>query len=72
MVAVGLSSGDIFVLDTVTGSRKSIFSEHNENVTSLAFSLDGTMLVSGSEDGTIKLWDIQTGGVVKTFFGKGH
>lgn len=72
MVAVGLSSGDIFVLDTVTGSRKSIFSEHNENVTSLAFSLDGTMLVSGSEDGTIKLWDIQTGGVVKTFFGKGY
>ena len=37
---------------------------------SLAFSLDGTLLVSGSEDGAIKLWDVQTGGVVKTFWGQ--
>jgi len=31
--------------------------------------LDGTLLVSGSSDNTIKLWDVQTGGAVKTFCG---
>ena len=35
----------------------------------IVFSSDGTFLVSGSFDKTVKLWDIQTGGVVKTFFG---
>ena len=39
---------------------------------SLAFSLDGTFLVSGSSDNTTNLWDIQTGGVIKTFYGHTH
>jgi len=34
---------------------------------SLAYSLDGVFLVSGSSDKSIKLWDVQTGGVIKTF-----
>jgi WD40 repeat protein len=38
-------------------------------VRSLTFSSDGTSLVSGSDDRTVKLWDVQTGGVVKTFHG---
>jgi len=38
-------------------------------VRSLTFSSDGTSLVSGSYDKTVKLWDVQTGGVVKTFHG---
>jgi WD40 repeat protein len=33
------------------------------------FSLNGTLLVSGSYDQTVKLWDVQTGGVIKTFSG---
>ena len=37
-------------------------------MTSLAFSLDGTLLVSGSDDDTIKLWDMQTGEVMGTFY----
>ena len=69
IVAVGLDSGDIVILDAITGSSRSVLSGHANNVTSLAFSLDGTLLASGSFDDTIKLWDIQTGGVVKTFCG---
>ena len=67
LVVVGLDSGDIAVLDAITGSSRSVLSGHVESVTSLAFSQDGTLLVSGSACDDIKLWDIQTGGVVKTF-----
>ena len=44
-------------------------SGHTGFVRSLAFSSDEVFLVSGIEDKTINLWDIQTGGVVRTFIG---
>ena len=66
---VGVSSGDIIMYDTVTGSQTAILSGHTGCVVSLAFSSDGTLIVSGSYDKTIKLWDVQTGGVAKTLHG---
>ena len=72
VVTVGLRSGEIVTLDGVTGTRSSVLHGHTNSVVSLAFSLDGTLLVSGSEDDTIKLWDIQTGGVVRTFYSAPH
>ena len=67
VIAVGLESNRVVLLDAITGSRKSVLSGHEDVIMSLAFSLDGTLLVSGSGDKTIKLWDVQTGGVVTTF-----
>jgi len=64
VVTVGLSSGDIIILDAITGTRRSTLKEHTDGVTSLSFSSDGKLLVSGSNDNTIKLWDIQTGGAI--------
>src|SRR5579884_2766525 len=34
---------------------------HSRPITSLAFSPDGTRLLSGSEDGSVRLWDTATG-----------
>ena len=69
IIAVGLRSNDVVILDAITGSSRSVLSGHTNVVSSLAFSLDGTLLVSGSRDETVKLWDVQTGGAIKTFHG---
>ena len=67
LIAVGLDTGNITIIDAITGIDIFVLSGHTDYVNSVAFSLDGTFLVSGSNDKTTKLWDIQTGGVVKTF-----
>ena len=68
-VAVGSESGDIIILNAVTGSQTAVLSGHTKRVDCVTFSSDGTSLVSGSDDYTVKLWDVQTGGVVRTFSG---
>jgi len=68
-IAVGFDHGDILILNGITGSQTAILSGHINSVRSLTFTLDGTSLISGSSDNTVKLWDMQTGGVVKTFSG---
>ena len=45
---------------------------HTAGVRSVSFSPDGALLVSGSFDGTIKLWDIASGEAVATFGGQRH
>ena len=64
-----MESGDIPILDRITGSQAAVLSGHTEEVNCLTFSLDGTLLVSGGNDMTVKLWDMQTGGVINTFHG---
>ena len=66
MVAVGIWGGAILV-DVVTGIQMSVFSGQDRRSLALTFSLDGTFLVSGSSYGFTFLWDIQTGGLIKTF-----
>ena len=71
-IAVGSTHRDILILDAITGSQTAVLTGHTDEVRALIFSSDGTSLVSGSCDKTIKLWDVQTGGVVKTFCGHTH
>ena len=62
-------SADIIILNAITGSQTAVLSGHTVEVLCLTFSSDGTLLASGGFDQTVKLWDLQTGGVVKTFSG---
>ena len=68
-IAVDAGCGDILILNAITGSQSGILSGHTGEVRCVVFSSGGTSLVSGGDDTTVKLWDVQTGGVVKTFFG---
>ena len=68
-IAAGSKSGDIIILNPITGSQTAVLSGHTDEVTSITFSSHGTSLVSGSDDETVKLWDVQTGGITKTFSG---
>lgn len=40
---------------------------HSGAIKSFALSTDGTRVLSGSEDGTMKLWDAATGALLRTF-----
>ncbi|KAH6824676.1 Transducin/WD40 repeat-like superfamily protein [Perilla frutescens var. hirtella] len=42
-------------------------SEHGKSVTCLASSADGFLLVSGSEDGMIRVWDTRTRNIIRVF-----
>jgi len=68
-IAAYLHPSSIIILNAITGIRMALLSGHRDWIRSLVFSPDGRSLVSGSDDTTIKLWDMQTGGVVKTFQG---
>ena len=42
---------------------------HSDWVQSVAFSPDGTRVVSGSQDRLVKIWDTKTGDEVSSFVG---
>src|SRR5262245_50855594 len=42
---------------------------HTERVTSVAVSDDGSRIISGSNDKTVKLWDGASGALLRTFYG---
>lgn len=57
---------DKMLIDPVLGSRA-----HSSGATSLAFSPDGAMLLTGGGDGLVKIWDVESGGLVDTLPGPG-
>ncbi len=51
--------------DITTGELLVEFQGHTASVYAAKFSPDGTLLITGSEDKTIKLWDIATGSCLR-------
>ena len=58
------SEGNVKLWDAATGKLLRMFQQHSDEVTSIAFSGDGRHIVSGSKDGTFKLWDTDRGGLL--------
>ena len=55
----GTDKVSIRLWDVATGENIATFWSHPTDIQSLAFSPDGTLLASGSFDGTILLWDMK-------------
>ena len=59
-IAIG-RGGEISLLNANTGQVRQTLSGHKNGVNSVVFSSDGSILVSGSWDGTIRTWNASTG-----------
>ncbi|MBX2867860.1 MAG: caspase family protein [Acidiferrobacterales bacterium] len=66
-VISGGESGYLSLFDR-TGNKKGDFNGHHDLITDLAISPDGKLLVSGSRDQTMKLWDIASQKLLLSFF----
>jgi WD40 repeat protein len=53
--------GEVKVWDLATGTDRTLFSAGTGRITAVAFSPDGTTLVSSGWDGAVRLWDLRTG-----------
>ena len=60
---------NIHLLDAETRNQRDVLTGHTFTVYSLAFSPTGEVLVSGSRDTTVRLWDINTGELLRTLIG---
>jgi len=58
---VTISRQNAKVWDVVTGKLKFTLAGHKRDITSVSCSRDGSKLATGSEDGTVKIWDAATG-----------
>ncbi|HEU4418399.1 MAG TPA: protein kinase [Planctomycetota bacterium] len=57
-VALGAADHSICIVDPLTGYEMGRLTGHRDTVSTMTFSADGSQLVSGSEDRSVRIWDI--------------
>ena len=67
--ATGDASSELFVLVEDSPYRLATLEAHRGRVLSVAFSPGGSILASGSEDGTVRLWDVESRKQIATLEG---
>jgi len=68
-VLLGDGTGNVYIWDIVNEKEFIILTGHQGSISSITF-VNEVQFLSGSTDGSIKLWDIHTGELIRTF--RGH
>jgi WD40 repeat protein len=68
LVALGYDDGATDLCETATGSECTSLKGQNGSIYP-TFSRDGRTIVTGSQAGTVRVWDVSPGGVLATFAG---
>ncbi|MBC8098985.1 MAG: WD40 repeat domain-containing protein, partial [Armatimonadetes bacterium] len=69
---VGADGGALVKVDLATGDPVLTFTGHPRDVTAVGVNRAGTLVVSGSVDGKIILWDAVTGAIIRSVAQKGR
>lgn len=68
LLAIACEDGTVTLVNVITG-EKTTLSGHSGPVKSVAFNSNGSILASGSEDGSVKFWDVSTANLKDTLKG---
>ena len=68
VLAVPCSAG-VWLYDVETGAERNLLTGHTMQVSSVAFSPDGTKIAGVNGDNSIRLWDVRTGKGIHTLEG---
>lgn len=68
-LAVGVDIGEVYVMPAAHTSARITLGSHSGGVTSVAWSHSGRYLASGSNDNSVKVWDMFTQRNTQTFTG---
>lgn len=69
LVAIALSHDPNVQVWNRSGALAVVLEGHRAEVASMAFSVNGTEIVTSSRDGTARVWDVKTGKSLQTFVG---
>ena len=68
LLEIGYVDGVIRLLDLTTWTVRTLPHYNKDNILMGGFSADGRLLVTSSMDGTARLWEVESGTLLKTFF----
>ena len=68
---ISADGNDIYVWDASSGEKLMTLSGHESEIWSISYSPDGSRIVSGGLDKTVRLWNADTGAEIMTLRGHG-
>ena len=71
LAAAGNPAIRLFEVNTNNPQPITSFEGHTNNVTAVGFERDGRWMYSGSEDGTVKIWDLRASGFQREYESRG-